>query len=141
MVQFNLKEFCKNNTTDIIILVTASFHKETDIGTYKYLMSFKSGKRLMTKEIRNAISPNHTMICGLKDATDRITGSGYNIVVISGINLGFKTAIEGKGLYSEELMQIFENVKAKGNAIYNIAITDGSDEIKKYIRNVEKELK
>jgi hypothetical protein len=38
MVQFNLKDFCKNDTTDIIILVTASYHKKTDIGTYKYLI-------------------------------------------------------------------------------------------------------
>ena len=56
-----------------------------------------------------------------------------NVCIISGIYVGFKNAAENKGKYPKEVNKIVHIVENQGNTISSITITDGVDEIKKYI--------
>lgn len=120
-------------SNDINILVRASYYKETNRGQYKCLMLYKQHKKLIEGIIEDAISPNYTMIMGLIEAVKHVALHKVNICIISGIYVGFKYAAKNKGKYPKEVNEIVCIVENQGNMISSITITDGMDEIKKYI--------
>lgn len=97
------------------------------------MMFYKQHKKLIEGTIEDAISPNYTMILGLTEAVKHIAIHGVNVCIISGIHVGFKYAAREKGKYSKEVDEIVHIVESQGNTISSITITDGMDEIKKYI--------
>ena len=130
--EIDLEEYIEKSN-DINILVKASYHKETDRGQYKCIMLYKQHKKLMKEIIKDAISPNYTMILGLTEAVKHIAIHEVNVCIISGIHVGFKYAAREKGKYPKEVNEIVHIVESQGNTISSITITDGMDEIKKYI--------
>lgn len=120
-------------SNDINILVKVSYNKETNRGQYNCMMLYRQHKKLIEGIIEEAISPNYTMILGLIEAVKHIALHGVNVCIISGIYVGFKYAVKNKGKYPKEVNEIVHTVERQGNTISSITITDGMDEIKKYI--------
>lgn len=130
--EIDLEEYIEKSN-DINILVKASYYKETGRGQYKCIMFYKQHKKLIEGIIEDAISPNYTMILGLIEVVKHIVLRGVNVCIISGIYVGFKYAAIDKGKYPKEVNEIVHIVESQGNTISSITITDGMDEIKKYI--------
>lgn len=130
--EIDLEKYIEKSN-DINILVMASYYKETNKGQYKCMMFYKQHKKLIEGTIEDAISPNYTMILGLTETVKHIAIHGVNVCIISGIHVGFKYAAREKGKYPKEVNEIVHIVESQGNTISSIAITNGMDEIKKYI--------
>lgn len=121
------------NSNHINILVMVSYNKEIKRGQYKCLMIYEQYKKLIEGTIEDAISPNYTMILGLIETVKHIALHKVDVCIISGIYVGFKKAAKNKGKYPKEVNEIVRIVESQENTISSITITDGMDEIKKYI--------
>lgn len=130
--EIDLEEYIEKSN-DINILVMTSYYKEIKRGQYKCMMLYKQRKKLIEGIIEDAISPNYTMILGLIETVKHIALHGVNVCIISGIYVGFKYAARDKGKYPKEVNEIVHIVESQGNTISSITITDGMDEIKKFI--------
>lgn len=130
--EIDLEEYIEKSN-DINILVMTSYYKEIKRGQYKCMMLYKQHKKLIEGIIEDAISPNYTMILGLIETVKHIALHGVNVCIISGIYVGFKYAARDKGKYPKEVNEIVHIVESQGNTISSITITDGMDEIKKFI--------
>ena len=129
---FDLGTWLKN-TSDVTILISASYDKTSDTGIYHGLLCYKHHRKAISGTVENALNLNHTMIAGLSDSIGRVRLRGVNIRVISGIRIGFKYAEKGKGLYANELNELLAIAQKQGNTVGNIAITNGSALIRKMI--------
>ena len=130
--EIDLEKYIEKSN-DINILVKVSYNKETNRGQYKCMMCYKQHKKLIEGIIEDAVSPNYTMILGLTEAVKHIALHQVNVCIISGIYVGFKNAAKNKGKYPKEVNEIVHIVESQENTISSITITDGMDEIKKYI--------
>lgn len=133
ITEFDLEKYIQNSS-DVNILVTASYYNETGVGTYKCLLLYKQHRKLIEGSFPDVMSPNHTMVLGLIDAVKHIRLQGVNVCIISGIYVGFKGALKNKGLYAKEVNMLTGLVEKQGNTISSIAITDGMDTIKRIIK-------
>lgn len=129
---FDLAAWLKN-TNDVTILISASYDKTSDIGIYHGLLCYKHHRKAISGTVKNALSPNHTMVLGLSDGIRRVRLHGVNIRIIAGIRIGFKYAEKGKGLYSEELNELLCVAKKQGNTVSSITITNESAQIRQKI--------
>lgn len=133
ITEFDLKKYIQGSN-DVNILVTASYYKETGIGKYKCLLLYKQHKKLVEGSYENIISPNHVTVLGLIDAVRHINLHDVNVRIISGIYVGFKSAMKNEGLYAKEVNELVDIVEKQGNTISSLAILDGMDTIKKIIK-------
>ena len=133
IAEFDLEKYIEDSD-DVNILVTASYCKETGIGKYKCLLLYKQYKKLIEGSYDNMISPNHVTVLGLIDAVKHINLHDVNVRIISGIYVGFKSAVKNKGLYAKEVNELVDIVEDQGNTISSVAVTDGMDMIKKIIK-------
>ena len=82
ITEFDLEKYIQNSN-DVNILVTASYHKERGIGTYKCMLLYKQHRKLLEGSFQNVMSPNHTTVLGLIDAVKHIRLQGVNVCIIS----------------------------------------------------------
>ena len=130
---FDLETYL-GESEDINILITASYDKAADTGRYSGLLCYKQHRKIIAETVKNANSPNHTMIMGLFDGVRRVRLTNVNICIISGIHIGLKGALRGNGLYAGELRELLMLIEKQGNTFSSIAITNGSAEIRRVIQ-------
>lgn len=140
ITEFDLQNYLNNNN-DVNVLVSTSYCSQTMTGICRCLLLYKGAYKLLELHQENVQSPNHTMVLSLSDCMKQLSKSGFTICIISGIYVGFRKALSGKGVYADEVNDILYYAEKNGNEIKSIAIPDGMEEIKSIIARYERIIK
>lgn len=132
ITEFDLREYL-SKSDDINILVHSSYYNETRKGKCRCLLVYKRYTLRIDETFEDLNSQNHVTVLGLMEAVKHIKIQGVNVCIISGLHVGFKGAMMGKGAYVAEVNELVRLVKAQKNKIKSITIKDGMEEIRDII--------
>lgn len=126
--------YFSQNYDKLFLIIAPSCSNEKRKGSYRIMLKCRDKKKLVADNLTNVSDAGECALIGLREALKMITGTNYEVNVVTGIGLGFQgTVNKGKSSHKDLVYEILNELNSKKLVLKEIIFKGNSNAVKNII--------